>query len=286
MPRARGISECRAGPPWRPAPPGGRERIRGGPEGQLLWRRGGPAPRGPLRGRILPGARGPPDRREILLRHRGGDERTGHDDRGHEPPGSDDPRVRAGDGIGDESWSRRRRPSRPDARVRPQADEVRCRDVHPHRVLAIGAGLRHRHRDEPRRIVDAARGSARGSGRDPDDCRPEGPASGWNLARRERDGTRRRALPPPRAGLAQRTIPGATRSRRAAATERLRPHASGAGGVGLCVHFGGGGTVSSTIMALSNADPGENVLLYADGSPCTTPYRDYHEVIRRLPPPD
>ena len=66
----------------------------------------------------------------------------------------------------------------------------------------------------------------------------------------------------------------------------LRTHASGAGGVGLCVHFPGGGTVSSTILALSNADPGENVLLYADGSPCTTPYRDYHEVIRRLPSPD
>ena len=66
----------------------------------------------------------------------------------------------------------------------------------------------------------------------------------------------------------------------------LRTHASGAGGVGLCVHFPGGGTVSSTIMALSNADPGENVLLYADGSPCTTPYRDYHEVIRQLPSPD
>src|SRR5206468_2470187 len=58
----------------------------------------------------------------------------------------------------------------------------------------------------------------------------------------------------------------------------LRTHATGTGGVGLCVHFAGGGTVSSTIMALSNADPGENVLLYADGSPCTTPYRDYHEI--------
>jgi uncharacterized protein with NRDE domain len=66
----------------------------------------------------------------------------------------------------------------------------------------------------------------------------------------------------------------------------LRTHASGPGGVGLCVHFAGGGTVSSTILALSNADPGENVLLYADGPPCTTPYRDYREVTRRLPSPD
>jgi uncharacterized protein with NRDE domain len=65
----------------------------------------------------------------------------------------------------------------------------------------------------------------------------------------------------------------------------LRTHASGAGGVGLCVHFPGGGTVSSTILALSDADPEENVLLYADGSPCTTPYRDYRDVIRRLPSP-
>src|SRR3989441_2333499 len=65
----------------------------------------------------------------------------------------------------------------------------------------------------------------------------------------------------------------------------LRTHGSGAGGVGLCVHFQGGGTVSSTILALSNADPGENVLLYADGSPCSTPYRDYRDVIRALPSP-
>jgi len=66
----------------------------------------------------------------------------------------------------------------------------------------------------------------------------------------------------------------------------LRTHASGSGGVGLCIHGQGGGTVSSTILGLSNADAGEHVLLYADGPPCTTPYRDYREVIRRLPPPD
>lgn len=65
----------------------------------------------------------------------------------------------------------------------------------------------------------------------------------------------------------------------------LRVHASG-GGVSLCNHAMGGGTVSSTILALSNADPGENVLLHADGAPCQTPYRDYHEVIRRLPSPE
>jgi hypothetical protein len=65
----------------------------------------------------------------------------------------------------------------------------------------------------------------------------------------------------------------------------LRTHGSGPGQVGLCVHGPGYGTVSSTILALSNADPGEHLLLYADGSPCTTPYRDYREVVRRLPSP-
>lgn len=65
----------------------------------------------------------------------------------------------------------------------------------------------------------------------------------------------------------------------------LRTHATGTG-VSLCNHAMGGGTASSTILAISNADPGENVLLYADGAPCQTPYRDYHEVIRRLPSPD
>src|SRR6058998_2555702 len=48
----------------------------------------------------------------------------------------------------------------------------------------------------------------------------------------------------------------------------LRTHVSGPGGVGLCVHGQGGGTVSSMILGLSNADPGENILLYANGPPC------------------
>jgi hypothetical protein len=63
----------------------------------------------------------------------------------------------------------------------------------------------------------------------------------------------------------------------------LRTHASGPSGVGLCVHGPNGGTVSSTILGLSNADPGEHVLLYADGPPCTTPFRNHQDVIRRLP---
>ena len=66
----------------------------------------------------------------------------------------------------------------------------------------------------------------------------------------------------------------------------LRTHASGPGGVSLCVHAPGYGTVSSTILALSNADPGENVLLHAEGPPCSNPYRDYHDAIRQLPSAD
>jgi uncharacterized protein with NRDE domain len=78
-----------------------------------------------------------------------------------------------------------------------------------------------------------------------------------------------------------RTVQDAVRTLQAT----LRTHASGTG-VSLCNHAMGGGTVSSTILGISNADPGENVLLYADGAPCQTPYRDYHEVVRRLPSPD
>ena len=78
-----------------------------------------------------------------------------------------------------------------------------------------------------------------------------------------------------------RTVQDAVRTLQAT----LRTHAPGSG-VSLCNHAMGGGTVSSTILALSNADPGENVLLYADGAPCQTPYRDYQEVIRRLPSAD
>jgi uncharacterized protein with NRDE domain len=65
----------------------------------------------------------------------------------------------------------------------------------------------------------------------------------------------------------------------------LRHHGN-MGTTSLCLHGTAGGTVSSTIVALNNADPGENILLYADGAPCQTPYRDYHEAIRRLPSPD
>lgn len=78
-----------------------------------------------------------------------------------------------------------------------------------------------------------------------------------------------------------RTVADAVRTFQAT----LRTHASGAG-VSLCNHAMGGGTVSSTILAISNADPSENVMLYADGAPCQSPYRDYHEVVRRLPSPD
>ncbi len=77
-----------------------------------------------------------------------------------------------------------------------------------------------------------------------------------------------------------RTVSDALRTLQAT----LRHHADG-GTSGICLHGTEGGTVSSTILALNNADPGENILLYADGAPCQTPYRDYHEVVRRLPSP-
>lgn len=65
----------------------------------------------------------------------------------------------------------------------------------------------------------------------------------------------------------------------------LRHHAD-ASTSDLCFHRTEGGTVSSTILALNNATPEENLLLYANGAPCQTPYRDFGDVIRHLPSPD
>lgn len=67
--------------------------------------------------------------------------------------------------------------------------------------------------------------------------------------------------------------------------DALRTHATGPSQVALCFHGAGVGTVSSTILGLSNSDPDENLLLYAEGPPCSSPYRDYHDVIRKLPSP-
>ncbi len=61
-------------------------------------------------------------------------------------------------------------------------------------------------------------------------------------------------------------------------------HHGGGGTAALCVHVPGGGTVSSTILALHNADPGQHVLLYANGSPCENPYREYSHLLRALKP--
>jgi len=61
-------------------------------------------------------------------------------------------------------------------------------------------------------------------------------------------------------------------------------HHGGAGTAALCVHFPGGGTVSSTILALHNADPEQHVLLYAQGSPCENPYRNYSHLLGQLNP--
>lgn len=77
-----------------------------------------------------------------------------------------------------------------------------------------------------------------------------------------------------------RTIQDALR----ALQSTLRHHGE-AGTASLCVHGMGAETVSSTILALNNADPGENVLLQTEGPPCQEPYRDFHDVVRRLPSP-
>jgi hypothetical protein len=58
----------------------------------------------------------------------------------------------------------------------------------------------------------------------------------------------------------------------------------GPGSAALCVHLPGGGTVSSTILALHNGDPDQHVLLYASGSPCENPYRAYSHILRELNP--
>lgn len=85
-----------------------------------------------------------------------------------------------------------------------------------------------------------------------------------------------------------RSMAGVGRSPDAAAATRwleatLRTH-GGPGTPALCVHVTGGGTVSSTILALHNAAPEENLLLYADGSPCQAPYRDYSRLVQALKP--
>jgi len=47
----------------------------------------------------------------------------------------------------------------------------------------------------------------------------------------------------------------------------------------MCQHRGGFGTVSSSIVAIS--DSGPKVFLYARGSPCTTPYQDFSHIFAR-----
>lgn len=61
-------------------------------------------------------------------------------------------------------------------------------------------------------------------------------------------------------------------------------HHGGAGTAALCVHFPGGGTVSSTILALHNSNSDEHVLLHSGGSPCENPYREYSHLLRALKP--
>ncbi|HKZ23478.1 MAG TPA: NRDE family protein [Thermoplasmata archaeon] len=60
-------------------------------------------------------------------------------------------------------------------------------------------------------------------------------------------------------------------------------HHGGTESAALCVHGTGGGTVSSTVLALHNASREDHVLFYADGSPCQTPYRDYSRLLQSFP---
>lgn len=50
-----------------------------------------------------------------------------------------------------------------------------------------------------------------------------------------------------------------------------------------CIHAGGYGTRSSTLLALRD-EPGRDALRHADGPPCTTPYRDLTPLLRELGP--
>lgn len=59
-------------------------------------------------------------------------------------------------------------------------------------------------------------------------------------------------------------------------------HHGGLDSPALCIHGSSGGTVSSTILALHNTSREDHVLLYADGSPCQVPYRDYSSPLRSL----
>jgi hypothetical protein len=47
---------------------------------------------------------------------------------------------------------------------------------------------------------------------------------------------------------------------------------------GVCQHGAEFGTVSSTIIALGK----ETIFLYADSSPCTSPYKDYSHLLKAV----
>lgn len=83
-------------------------------------------------------------------------------------------------------------------------------------------------------------------------------------------------------GLMPKTAPGSIEDAIHLLQTALRTHAQAGGGTSLCLHFPGGGTVSSTILALSSVNREENTLLYSDGPPCSNPYRALDAVVRRL----
>src|SRR5438093_2870971 len=107
------------------------------------------------------------------------------------------------------------------------------RRLTPDLVLVLRTRVSHRPRDEPGRVLDAARGSSRGPRWHADDRCTAGPKGRRHVAGRERRRARGRALEPPRSDLPDCAVSRSARPRGAAATERLRrrrlPSARGPG---------------------------------------------------------
>jgi hypothetical protein len=64
--------------------------------------------------------------------------------------------------------------------------------------------------------------------------------------------------------------------------ELCRSHTGGGAATdAVCVHAGTYGTRSSTLLRLAET-ASESALLYADGEPCRTAYRDYTPLLHQL----
>jgi uncharacterized protein with NRDE domain len=63
--------------------------------------------------------------------------------------------------------------------------------------------------------------------------------------------------------------------------EAAKDHES-RGGQSICLHKEGSGTVSSTILAISETFPRDSVFLYSDGPPCETSFEDFSSLFEEL----